>query len=227
MNSTGPLYLISYFKKIAYLFVLIGYSWASAGSYDDFFSAIGQDDASKIVELLRRGFDPNTVDPAGNAGLLLAVKASAWKVATLLANAPHSKVEVRNSADESPLMLAALKGELALCQLLIDKGADINKPGWAPLHYAATNGHIAVMQLLLDGHAYIDAASPNGTTPLMMAARYGTPTAVKLLLESGADPLLKNDQAMTAIDFAHVAKRTESADIIAAFVRGRQPKGTW
>ena len=71
MNFTGRLYLISYFKKIAYLFVLIGYSWASAGSYDDFFSAIGQDDASKIVELLRRGFDPNTVDPAGNAGLLL------------------------------------------------------------------------------------------------------------------------------------------------------------
>jgi len=41
------------------------------------------------------------------------------------------------------------------------------------------------MMLLLDEHAYIDAASPNGTTPLMMAAHYGTPSAVKLLLEAG------------------------------------------
>ena len=219
--------MIKHIRKLLYLFVFIGYSCVNAGSYDDFFAAVAQDDAAKLSELLGRGFDPNTVDPAGHAGLLLAIKASSQKVTKLLVNAPQIKIEVRNGADESPLMLAALKGELALCQLLIDKGADINKPGWAPLHYAATNGHIAVMQLLLDGNAYIDAASPNGTTPLMMAARYGTPTAVKLLLEAGADPLLKNDQALSAINFAMAVNRTESADIIAAFVRGRQPRGTW
>ena len=83
------------------------------------------------------------------------------------------------------------------------------------------------MTLLLDNHAYIDAASPNGTTPLMMAAFYGTPSAVKLLLEAGADPLLKNVQGLSAIDFAQRASRQESADIIAAFVRAKQPKGKW
>jgi hypothetical protein len=50
---------------------------------------------------------------------------------------------------------------------------------------------------------------------------------VKLLLEAGADPLLKNDQGLSAIDFAHRANRADSAELIAAFVRGRQPKGTW
>jgi hypothetical protein len=80
---------------------------------------------------------------------------------------------------------------------------------------------------LLDNHAYIDAESPNGTTPLMMAAFYGTPSAVKLLLEAGADPLLKNDQSLSAIDFAHRANRQDSANIITAFVRARQPKGSW
>ena len=124
-------------------------------------------------------------------------------------------------------MLAALRGDGVLCRLLISKNSDVNKTGWAPLHYAATNGHLEVMSLLLDENAYIDAASPNGTTPLMMAAHYGTPSAVKLLLEAGADPMLKNVQGLNAIDFANRGERKESAEIIAAFVRGRQPKGTW
>ena len=219
--------LINYIRKSIYLFVFIGYSAVHAGSFDDFFSAIVRDSADTVSALLARGFDPNTVDAAGNAGLLLALKASSMGVVNVLVNAPQIKVEVRNAADESPLMLAALKGELALCELLIKKNADVNKPGWTPLHYAATNGHLEVMRLLLEENAYIDASSPNGTTPLMMAAHYGSPTAVKLLLEAGADPMLKNDQSLSALDFAHRGKRAESADIISAFVRGRQPKGTW
>ncbi|MDD2882387.1 MAG: ankyrin repeat domain-containing protein [Rhodoferax sp.] len=219
--------LINHFKKVIYLLVLTCFSVSHAGSYDDFFSAIERDDAAKVSELLLRGFDPNTVDAAGTAGLLLAVKSGALNVALVLAKSPKTKVEVRNAADESPLMLAALKGETALCQLLIRQGADVNKPGWAPLHYAATNGHLEAMNLLLEENAYIDAASPNGTTPLMMAALYGTESAVKLLLEAGADPLLKNSQGLSALDFANRGNRTDSANIISAFVRGLQPKGTW
>ena len=225
--STGVRYLLNGFKKTIYAIVLIGFSSVHAGSYDDFFSAIKQDNADQISALLKRGFDPNTVDPMGTPGLILALKGSALKAVGVLLADPQIKVEVLNSSAESPLMLAALKGDKDLCQRLIQKGADVNKPGWAPLHYAATNGHLDVMNLLLDAHAYIDAASPNNTTPLMMAARYGTPSAVKLLLEAGADPMLKNDLGLNAIDFAVQASRMESADIIAAFVRGLQPKGRW
>jgi hypothetical protein len=218
---------INYFKKVIYLYVLIGFNLVHAGSYEDFFQFIKQDEAAQVRALLNRGFDPNTSDPAGNPGLMLAIKESAFKVAHVLLNHPQIKVEVRNAADENPLMLAALKGERELCQLMIRKGADVNKPGWAPLHYAATSGHLEVMQLLLDENAYIDAASPNNTTPLMMAAHYGTVAAVKLLLDAGADPMLKNDLGLTAIDFAHRANRAESASLIAAFIRGRHPKGSW
>lgn len=215
------------FKSIIYLYVLIGFCLVHAGSYEDFFRAVKEDDTNQVSALLNRGFDPNTLGPSGSVGLMLALQASAFKVAHVLVSHPQIKVEVRNATDENPLMLAALKGETLLCQVMIQKGADVNKPGWTPLHYAATNGHLAVMNLLLDKYAYIDAASPNNTTPLMMAAHYGTPSAVKLLLEAGADPMLKNDLNLTAIDFAVRAQHMESADIIAAFVRGQKPKGSW
>ena len=219
--------LIKYFRFIVYLAVYIGYSSALAGSYDDFFKAIKEDNPVVLSNLMNRGFDVNTISPQGEYALILAFREPRLKAARVLIGWPNLNAEVRSAQDESPLMLAALHGLLAECQGLIERGADVNKPGWAPLHYAATNGHLAVMQLLIDENAYLDAESPNGSTPLMMAAHYGTPSAVKLLLESGVDPTLKNNLGLTAIDFAHQANRLESAAIISAFIRGRQPKESW
>lgn len=227
MKSKALQNIMYSFKKLVYLIVFYTYSVSHAGSYDDFFMAIKRDDAATVSALLQRGFDVNTLNPDAQHGLMLALREPSLKVAAVLIDWPKANVEVRSAQDESPLMLASLKGLAEICQQLIDKGADVNKPGWAPLHYAATNGHLAVMSLLLDHHAYIDAASPNGTTPLMMAAHYGTPAAVKLLLEADADPLLKNAQDLSAIDFAQRANRQDAAEIIAAFVRARQPKGRW
>ena len=217
----------NYFRKIIYLVVLNGFNVAFAGSYEDFFIAIKRDDPATITALLSRGFDPNTRDQDGLPGLYLAVREPSLKAAEALIAWPKSNVEVRTVQDESPLMMAALKGHLEIARKLIARDADVNKTGWAPLHYAATNGHVPVIRLLLDHHAYIDAESPNGTTPLMMAAHYGSPEAVKLLLEAGADPALKNKLGLTALDFAQRANRSDAAGLIAAFIRGKQPKGQW
>lgn len=227
MKYTATQNLTLGFKSLIYLIVFYGYSLCHAGSYDDFFSAIKQDDAGTITALLQRGFDVNALNPAAEHGLILAIREPSPTVIKVLIDWPKVNIEARTAQDESPLMLAALKGMTELCQKLIAKGADVNKPGWTPLHYAATNGHLAVIALLLEHFAYIDAASPNGTTPLMMAASYGTEPAVKLLLEAGADPLLKNSQGLSAIDFAQRANHHDSVQTIAAFVRGQQPKGSW
>jgi ankyrin repeat protein len=217
----------SYLRKILYLVVLLGISTARAGSYEDYFSAIVQDNASAVQSLLTRGFDANTLDPKGMHGLFLAIREPSPKVADVLIQWPKTNVEFRTAKDESPLMMAALKGQLELVKKLVDRGADVNKTGWTPLHYAATGGHLEIMRVLLDRYAYIDAESPNGTTPLMMAAQYGSAAAVKLLLEAGADPTLRNRLGLNAIDFASKANRQESAELIAAARRGQQPRGKW
>jgi ankyrin repeat protein len=211
-----------WFKSVLYLYVLTGYCLAQAGSYEDFFIGIKQDNPRTVAALLQRGFDPNTIDPQGLHGLYLALREPSLKVAELLIEWPKTNIEYRSPADESPLMMAALHGHTALARRLIAKGADVNKPGWAPLHYAATHGHLDIMKMLLDHHAFIDAESPNGTTPLMMAAHYGTPAAVKLLLEAGADTAMKNQLGLNAVDFANRAGRPDSAKLIADHIRAAQ-----
>lgn len=216
-----------YIRYLVYLVVIAASYPASAGSYDDFFIALKRDDPQAVTAVLSRGFDPNTVDPAGHTGLFLALREGSLKAARALLDWPATKAETRTADDESPLMMAALKGYTDIARKLVERDADVNKTGWTPLHYAATSGHVAIIELLLEHHAYIDAESPNGTTPLMMAAHYGTPAAVKLLLEAGADPALKNQLGLSALDFAHRSERRDAVELITAFMRKSQPKGKW
>jgi ankyrin repeat protein len=219
--------MTKYFRYLIYLYVFVGFSSSFSGSYDDFFAAIKRDDAPVVTALLRRGFDPNTPSPDGQHGLYLALREPSVQVARVLIDWPQTQVEARNRADESALMMAALKGQTDLARRLIARGADVNKTGWSPLHYAATGGHQAMIGLLLDAHAYIDAESPNGTTPLMMAAQYGSIAAVRQLLEAGADASLRNQLGLTAQDFALRAERRDAAELIAAQRRKLRPAATW
>ncbi|MCW8198672.1 ankyrin repeat domain-containing protein [Verminephrobacter aporrectodeae subsp. tuberculatae] len=161
----------------------------------------------------------------------MALRANAPRAFAALLAAPQVNVEARNAQDESPLMMAAIKGNVQAVQALLARGADVNKTGWAALHYAASGtvpGHLEIIGLLLENHAYIDVESPNGTTPLMMAARYGSIDAVQRLLEEGADPTLKNQQGLSAVDFALRVARQDVAENIAAAIRRRQSnRGRW
>ena len=108
-----------------------------------------------------------------------------------------------------PTMSSSGKGQSLL------RGPDDVKKAW---DYAASGGHAAIAQILLDHSAYIDAESPNGTTPLMMAAMYGSPDVVKLLLAQGADRDLKNQLGMTALDFAKQGSRKDAIELLQSAV---------
>jgi ankyrin repeat protein len=206
-----------YLKYCLYLYVFIGYSLSNAGSYDDFIAAVTFDQPATIERLLARGFDPNTPNEKGVPGILVALQSESTKSAMLLAKHPKTNLNANNSVNETPLMLAAINNQLDLAKVLISRGADVNRPGWTPLHYAAAKGHREMMRLLLENEAYIDSESANGTTPLMMAAYYAQPLAVKLLLEEGADPTLLNAANASALDMALSQDRQQSAFYIRAF----------
>ncbi len=174
-----------------------------AGAYEDFFLAVKNDNAQAVKALLARGLDPNLIEAERNdTGLILALREEAMKVFMVLLNAEGIDIEAKSRNGDNALMIACYKGNKAAVEALLRKGSEVNRPGWAPLHYAAAIGSNEIVQLLLDKSAYIDAESPNKTTPIMMAARGGHIYTVKLLLDEGADATLKNDLGMTAIDFA-------------------------
>ena len=206
------------FKIFLYLYVLIGFSISKAGAFDDFFKAIVFDQVPVVGNLIYRGMDPNTPTEKGEPALVFAVRSGAPKTVAYLLKQPSIQIDSTNMADETALMLAANANDLASANLLIEAGASVNRPNWTPLHYAASKGHTAMMRLLIENDAYVDAESPNGTTPLMMAAYYASPNAVKLMLEEGADPLLKNQDGQTALDMALVKDKKLSAQYIRAFI---------
>lgn len=209
----------NFLRKCLYLYVFTGFFNVHAGSYEDFFRALELDQSDTMQALLTRGFDPNSPNPQGQPALILAMQKGSPKAVNLLVNWPGSNLSIQNLQGETPLMLAAINNQLDLAKLLISRGAAVNQPGWTPLHYAATKGHVDMMRLLIDEHAYVDAESPNGTTPLMMAAFYGTPMATKLLLEEGADPRIKNRLGLSAWDFANKAPvKPDTVHYIQAFL---------
>jgi ankyrin repeat protein len=205
---------MKYFKLLLYFVVLYISFPISAGTYDDFFKALKEDNAQVVARVLARGFDPNTLNPEGSHPLILAIRRPSPAVLGLLLQAKSIQVEYRNAAGESPLMLAAMAGMVDVCKRLIALDADVNKTGWTPLHYASAAGQVAVIRLLIDHSAYIDAESPNKSTPLMMAAMYGDSEVVRLLLDEGADATLKNEKGLTALDFAQAAGKGASARLI-------------
>ncbi|RXM99762.1 Ankyrin repeat and SAM domain-containing protein 6 [Acipenser ruthenus] len=76
-----------------------------------------------------------------------------------------------------------------------------NPDGASPLMIAAVNGQLDVVQLLVDGNADIDKQdSVHGWTALMQATYHGNKDVVKYLLNQGADVNLRAKNGYTAFD---------------------------
>jgi uncharacterized protein len=178
---------------------------ASADAFNEYFKAVKMDNAGKVKELLQRGLDPNLVEETRHdTGLILALREGAMTVFSLLMNTPNIDLEAKALNGDTALMIAAYKNNRPAVEALLARKVQVNRPGWTALHYAAAAGANEIIQMLLEKSAYIDAESPNKTTPIMMAAWEGHIWTVKLLLDEGADATLKNERGMTAIDFAEV-----------------------
>ena len=196
-----------HFKFAIYLFVMMALFPVQGNANDELFVALNRDDRGAVTRLLRRGVDPNTLDSKGRTGLGFALLNDSLQAAEALLASTKLDINQLNSNGETALMIAALRGNLAWVQRLVNRGAQINHDGWSALHYAASGPNPEVLNFLLEKGAHVEGRSPNGTTPLMMAARYGNEANVDRLLAARAEIRASNEHGLTAVDFARLGGR--------------------
>lgn len=186
---------------------------AHAGSYEDSLSSARLGDTQQLVKLLNRGVDPDTVDGQGNTLLMLAAREGyADTVKALLKYRP--KLSARNQAGDSALMLAVLKSNAEIVDLLLAAGAEINHDGWTPLAYAAFEGHVDLLGRLIEKGADVNALVPNKSNALMLAARNGHIEVVRRLVKLDVNFDQKNDSGFTAESWALSNGNSDIAELI-------------
>ena len=131
-------------------------------------------------------------------------------------------IEEHNSHGWTPLMAAALHGQVDLARLLLDRGADlhaVNAEGKSAIHYAAMRGGAEAVRLLVRLGADVNAADTFGSyAPLHLTAAHCNREIVQEtcaeLLAVGADVDARSNWGTTALWSAAIAGRGELVEYL-------------
>ena len=124
---------------------------------------------------------------------------------------------------------AAMNGDLELAQMLIFAGANVRATTrlgtYTPLYLASQQGHGKLIEALVKAGGDVKAGTPNGTTPLMVAAASGEVDAVRVLIDNGADVNAKDGvRNQTALMYAAASNRPAVIALLAS--KGADLKAT-
>ncbi|XP_008054203.1 ankyrin repeat domain-containing protein 12, partial [Carlito syrichta] len=115
------------------------------------------------------------------------------------------KVNKRNERGETPLHMAAIRGDVKQVKELIGLGANVNVKdfaGWTPLHEACNVGYYDVAKILIAAGADVNTQGLDDDTPLHDSASSGHRDIVKLLLRHGGNPFQANKHGERPVDVA-------------------------
>ena len=121
-------------------------------------------------------------------------------------------------ADDTALIEATSRGDIALVGALLDGGADIDATavdGTTALHWAVRGEHRDIAELLLRTGANATSEDRYGVMPLHLAAVNGSTEFIAALLDSGADP---NSVAPTGETALMTATRTGTTVAMALLI---------
>jgi hypothetical protein len=154
----------------------------------------GRSAVIRAVFLMRNGF----VAPAKNEVLQALLKR-------------HPKLDFWEmcAVGDAPGVRAALARDASLASTW-------HPIGWTPLHFAAFSGDVATTALLLDGGAQIHARArtPFLNVPLQAALLTGQEATARVLLERGADPLVRQNGGFAPIHEAALTGRRDLVDLL-------------
>lgn len=167
--------------------------------------------------LLKQEVDINLQDCYGSSPFMYAVYCKNMDIIDRLLQDKRYKIDSRDYTGHTELYEAARGGVLDIVDRLIISGADVwntvsNKNY---LHAAAGGKNPQVLMRLLSFGLDVNKIGFKGVTPLMIAVKYGNHEMVKILLENGADPMIKDGYGYTALDRA---KTQEIRDLFTNYI---------
>ncbi|XP_061775664.1 ankyrin repeat domain-containing protein 12 isoform X1 [Nerophis ophidion] len=127
------------------------------------------------------------------------------KVPSSASSRQKDKVNKRNERGETPLHMAAIRGDAKQVKELITLGADVNVKdfaGWTPLHEACNLGYYDVAKVLIAAGAEVNTQGLDDDTPLHDASSSGHKDIVKLLLRHGGNAFQANKCGERPVDVA-------------------------
>ncbi|XP_030775611.1 ankyrin repeat and SAM domain-containing protein 6 isoform X2 [Rhinopithecus roxellana] len=111
---------------------------------------------------------PKTDEEKRRPDIFHALKMGNFQLVKEIADEDPSHVNLVNGDGATPLMLAAVTGQLALVQLLVERHADVDKQdsvhGWTALMQATYHGNKDIVKYLLNQGADVTLRAKNGYT---------------------------------------------------------------
>lgn len=168
--------------------------------------AIKNNQIDIIPLLLEAGINVNSANTYLDTALILAIMApSALTILDLLLKY-GADLNIKNRYNRTPLWMACRQGNMEVVLYLIEKGSnihDLDSKGSNLLYVASDNEPINVLEYLLSLKKLdINNQNNEGLTPLMVAALGGRADKVKMLVQSGANINLKDNDGETAFSLA-------------------------
>ena len=114
-------------------------------------------------------------------------------------------LEMRNENNLTPLLSAAIQGNIEIARFLIEKGADVHagdNEGSNALHNAAAGGRKEMIRLLVSKGMRVNDQDDRGMTALHFASSRGHLDCAELLVSLGADVSAEESNQRTPLFFA-------------------------
>jgi ankyrin repeat protein len=199
-------------------------------------------DLAKVRLLLDHGANVNAATKRKRTALLVAAMSNRSAPIVRLLIARGADVQATDFVKTTTLRAAALGNDTETIRIMVDAGVDVNAgdlPGITPLMMAAGwSGNLPAVKILLAKGAKVNAVSApvmglpskNGPsefgllTPLLMAAPFGPPELIRVLLDAGADVNAKDVRGMTPLMLALATDRQDRAIIGMLLEHGADPQ---
>lgn len=177
-----------------------------------------------IKQLVEKGLPVTAADGSESSPLHVAASDSSYLDIVAFLIQKKANVNAKDANGWTPLHAAANVGNLAICKLLLEQGADPSIPteeGNLPLHYIV-KCHYKASEIplcleivdLMRAKVNINHLTSNGETPLFYCILGKSLEVVQYLLAHGADPNVTNKRGHKPLDIAKMMKQEKLVEIL-------------